>query len=135
VLGRHADRTGIAQAVAGWAKRDLEEAIVAAGGCAAEMRSSAEWADHPQGKAVWAEPLAHLVATGRAAPSSWTPVSFRPLAGLRVLDLTRVLAGPVATSFLAGYGADVLRINPPDRDEPGVIPEVTPGKAMCAAGP
>ena len=51
-----------------------------------------------------------------------------PLHGIRVLDLTRVLAGPVATRFLAGYGADVLRIDPPDWDEPGVIPEVTLGK-------
>jgi crotonobetainyl-CoA:carnitine CoA-transferase CaiB-like acyl-CoA transferase len=50
---------------------------------------------------------------------------------VRVLDLTRVLAGPVATRFLAGYGADVLRIDAPDWNEPGVIPEVTPGK-RCA---
>ena len=45
----------------------------------------------------------------------------RPLAGVRVLDLTRVLAGPVATRFLAGLGADVLRIDPPDWDEPAII--------------
>lgn len=54
-----------------------------------------------------------------------------PLAGIKVLDLTRVLAGPVATRFLAGYGAQVLRIDPPGWDEPGVIPEVTLGK-RCA---
>lgn len=55
----------------------------------------------------------------------------RPLAGVRVLDLTRVLAGPVSTRFLAAYGADVLRIDPIDWDEPGVVPEVTLGK-RCA---
>jgi crotonobetainyl-CoA:carnitine CoA-transferase CaiB-like acyl-CoA transferase len=48
-----------------------------------------------------------------------------------VLDLTRVLAGPVATRFLAGFGADVLRIDPPDWDEPSLAPEVTLGK-RCA---
>jgi hypothetical protein len=48
-----------------------------------------------------------------------------------VLDLTRVLAGPVATRFLAGYGAEVLRIDPPGWDEPGVVPEVALGK-RCA---
>jgi crotonobetainyl-CoA:carnitine CoA-transferase CaiB-like acyl-CoA transferase len=51
--------------------------------------------------------------------------------GLRVLDCTRVLAGPVATRFLAGFGAEVLRIDPPDWDEPAVAPEVTLGK-RCA---
>ena len=54
-----------------------------------------------------------------------------PLRGLRVFDLTRVLAGPVATRFLAGYGAQVLRIDAPDWDEPGAVPEVTAGK-RCA---
>jgi crotonobetainyl-CoA:carnitine CoA-transferase CaiB-like acyl-CoA transferase len=53
------------------------------------------------------------------------------LDGVGVLDLTRVLAGPVATRFLAAFGANVLRIDPPSWDEPGVIPEVTIGK-RCA---
>jgi crotonobetainyl-CoA:carnitine CoA-transferase CaiB-like acyl-CoA transferase len=80
---------------------------------------------------VAAEPLAHVITTGRVARSSWKPTPSRPLVGLRILDLTRVLAGPVATRFLAGYGAEVLRIDPPSWDEPGVIPEVTLGK-RCA---
>jgi crotonobetainyl-CoA:carnitine CoA-transferase CaiB-like acyl-CoA transferase len=63
--------------------------------------------------------------------SAWSPTPERPLRGLRVLDLTRVLAGPVATRFLAGFGADVLRIDSPTWDEPAVIPEVTLGK-RCA---
>jgi crotonobetainyl-CoA:carnitine CoA-transferase CaiB-like acyl-CoA transferase len=58
-------------------------------------------------------------------------VPARPLDGIRVLDLTRILAGPVATRFLAGYGADVLRIDPIDWDEASLAPEVTPGK-RCA---
>ena len=128
VLGRHADKDGMARAVARWAKRDLEAMIVDVGGCAAEMRSAQEWADHPQGRAVAAEPLAYLTVADRAARSSWMPSRSRPLKGLRVLDLTRVLAGPVASRFLAGYGAEVLRIDPPGWDEPGVIPEVTLGK-------
>ena len=66
-----------------------------------------------------------------AAASAWRPTADRPLAGLKVLDLTRVLAGPVATRFLAGYGADVLRIDPPDWSEPAIEPEVTLGK-RCA---
>ncbi|MGB6008222.1 CoA transferase [Castellaniella sp.] len=55
----------------------------------------------------------------------------RPLAGLRVLDLTRVLAGPAATRFLAACGAQVLRLDPADWQEPGMVPEVTVGK-RCA---
>jgi hypothetical protein len=131
VMGKHADKAAVAQAVLSWTKRELESAIIAADGCAAEMRSCVQWADHPQGKAVAAEPLAHVAAMSPASPFAWEPTPSRPLAGLRVLDMTRVLAGPVATRFLAGYGAEVLRIDPPDWNEPAIAPEVTLGK-RCA---
>lgn len=131
VLGKHGDKEGMAQAVMQWEKAGLEAAIVEAGGCAAEMRTVAEWDQHPQGSATAAEPLAHIGATDPAGTPNWSIRPDRPLEGLRVLDLTRVLAGPVASRFLAGYGADVLRIDPPDWDEPGVVPEVTLGK-RCA---
>ncbi|MBV8054154.1 MAG: CoA transferase [Deltaproteobacteria bacterium] len=131
VLGVHDDRDSMARAVARWAKGDLERAIVEAGGCAAEMRPVSEWAEHPQGRAIAAEPLAHITTTGAAPAPDWAVPVSRPLAGIRVLDMTRVLAGPVASRFLVGYGAEVLRIDPPGWDEGVVIPEVTVGK-QCA---
>ena len=79
----------------------LETAIVETGGCAAEMRTIAEWAAHDHGRHVNAEPLVHLSPTDRSPRNDWVPDVSRPIAGLRVLDLTRVLAGPVATRFLA----------------------------------
>ena len=131
VLGAQTDKETMARAVAGWMKGDLETAIVAAGGCAAEMRSAVEWAAHPQGEAVTREPLVHLAEGSRATRQDWHFNAARPLAGLRVLDLTRVLAGPVASRCLAGFGAEVLRLDPPDWDEPAIVPEVTLGKS-CA---
>lgn len=132
VLGRQDGEAGTARAVAGWAKADLEAAVIAEGGCAAEMRGLSDWAAHPQGRAVAAEPLVAFARAPDRSRTNWTPSpEERPLRGLRVLDLTRVLAGPVAARFLAGFGADVLRIDPPGWDEPSLAPEVTPGKA-CA---
>jgi crotonobetainyl-CoA:carnitine CoA-transferase CaiB-like acyl-CoA transferase len=131
VLGCATEREAVAQAVSAWRGQELEDAIIAQSGCAAMMRSMAEWNAHPQGLSVANEPLIAFSETSRAAARPWAWTSDRPLAGLKVLDLTRVLAGPVATRFLAGYGADVLRIDPPTWNEPGVIPEVTLGK-RCA---
>ncbi len=131
VLGKQADREGMSVAVKRWTKTALESAIVEAGGCAAEMRSVAEWQAHPQGIALADEPLARLGTTEGGPQVTWKGDCARPLAGIRVLDLTRVLAGPVASRFLAGYGANVLRIDPPGWNEPGVAPEVTLGK-RCA---
>ena len=130
-LGVAEERAAVERAVAAWAGDALETAVVQAGGCAAVMRSLAAWRAHPQGRAVAVEPL--VITELRAPPPfpDWRPVAERPLAGLKVLDLTRVLAGPVATRFIAGYGAEVLRIDPPEWEEPGVVPEVTLGK-RCA---
>jgi CoA transferase family III len=131
VLGASDDRTAIARKVARWSKWDLEQSVVEAGGCAAEMRSMIEWQQHPQGHAVAAESLVQITRLDRVATRNWSLGAARPLQGLRVLDLTRVLAGPVASRFLAGYGAEVLRIDPPEWDEPSLVPEVTLGK-RCA---
>ena len=128
VLGVAPLRDAVAAAVAGWPAATLEDAVVAAGGCAATMQTPKVWAASAPGAAVTAEPLVRWEVIGHAADIFMPAPGPKPLAGLRVLDMTRVLAGPVATRLLALMGADVLRIDPPDWDEPGVVPEVMAGK-------
>ncbi|MFW8594242.1 CoA transferase [Cribrihabitans neustonicus] len=133
VLGCAPEKATVTEAARGWQADALEAAILEQGGAAAALRSRAEWLAHPQGKAVAAEPLIHRVNPRqirlRHRPEA---TAARPLAGLKVLDLTRVLAGPVSTRTLAGFGAEVLRIDPPGWDEPGVIPDTSLGKRMAA---
>jgi len=131
VLGVCADRAAMAAKVAQWGSTDLEQAVVEAKGCAAEMRSWAQWQQHPQGLAVNAEALVQFIERTDENRTAWQGSIARPLAGIKVLDLTRVLAGPTASRFLAGLGANVLRIDPPSWNEPGVVPEMTVGK-HCA---
>ena len=132
VLGVPAERDAVARAVRTWKSEDLEIAVVQNKGCAAAMHGLAEWAMHPQGRIVPAQPLVRESFTEAGDPLDGIAAApERPLRGIRVLDLTRVLAGPVATRFLAGFGATVLRLDPPGWDEPGAIPEVALGK-RCA---
>ncbi len=128
VLEVDAIRDKVKAAVKTWQKDELEAEIVRVGGVAAAMRSRDEWSKHPQGQAVASEPLITWGGVRHSHMRSGAASRARPLQGLRVLDLTRVLAGPVATRTLAGFGAEVLRIDPPGWDEPNVVPDITLGK-------
>lgn len=118
VLGTTGKDTAHASAaIATWKAVELETALHEAGGVAAAVRTREEW------RAVAGDPppLVEHRVLGEAAP--------RPARRIRVLDLTRVIAGPVATRTLAAHGADVLRVDRPDRPEiPLQYWDTLPGK-------
>jgi crotonobetainyl-CoA:carnitine CoA-transferase CaiB-like acyl-CoA transferase len=113
VLGCEPERDDVQAALMQWDAEAFETAAYGSGGVVAMMRSHDEWSGLPQAKALAALPLIGIEKIGEAAPKPW-PGGDRPLAGLRVLDLSRVIAGPVAGRTLAAHGAEVLLVSGPD---------------------
>lgn len=118
VLGCEPEREKVQAALMHWKGEDFETAAYAAGGVVALMRSYDEWSALPQSRALAQLPLISIEKIGDAPPKPWSkmpwPKGDRPLAGLRVLDLSRVIAGPVAGRTLAAHGADVLLVSGPE---------------------
>jgi crotonobetainyl-CoA:carnitine CoA-transferase CaiB-like acyl-CoA transferase len=113
VLGCKAERDDVQAALMKWDAEAFETAAYAEGGVVAMMRSYDEWSAMPHAQALAQLPLISIEKIGEAAPKPW-PQGDRPLAGIRVLDLSRVIAGPVAGRTLAAHGADVMLVSGPD---------------------
>jgi crotonobetainyl-CoA:carnitine CoA-transferase CaiB-like acyl-CoA transferase len=113
VLNCKPERDEVQAALMQWDGEAFETAAYAGGCVVALMRPHDEWSDLPHAKALAALPLISIEKIGDAAPKPW-PAGDRPLEGVRVLDLSRVIAGPVAGRTLAVHGADVLLISGPD---------------------
>ncbi|MGQ0687090.1 CoA transferase [Bradyrhizobium sp.] len=131
VLDCKAERDDVQKALMRWEAEAFETAAHAAGGVVAMMRSCDEWQATPHAKALAQLPLIAIEKIGDAAPKPW-PKGDRPLAGIRVLDLSRVIAGPVAGRTLAAHGADVLLVSGPELpDIPWLSIDNGRGKLCC----
>ncbi|GBE43447.1 formyl-coenzyme A transferase [bacterium BMS3Bbin10] len=128
ILGCAYERDAVGTALENWSASDFEDAAAERGLVVAMMRSFDEWDAHPQGRAVAALPLLEIIRIGDAEPRP-LPAGERPLSGIRVLNLTRVIAGPVCGRTLAAHGADVMRVTSPELPHiPGLIADMGRGK-------
>lgn len=107
-------------AVRKWKAADLEDAVAAADACGGVVRTPAEWLAHPHGAHLATRPVVEITKIGDSAPEPLPGDESQPLSGVRVLDLTRILAGPTAALSLAEHGADVLMVTAP------LLPQVPP---------
>ena len=129
----NASREDAERAMQAWGALDFEQASAGRGLVATALRSFAEWDTSEQGQSIARQPLLSIERIGDAPPLHLPEVSAPsqtalPLQGLRVLDLTRILAGPVAGRALAAYGADVLLVNAPHLPNIEAVADTSRGK-------
>ena len=113
LLGNPEDRAAVIAAAANWNAQDLEDAIAEAGICGAVVRSAEEWDASEQGRILAGLPVVEVIKIADSPAEPFKPAPAAPLSGVRVMDLTRVLAGPTCARTLAQYGADVLYVTAP----------------------
>ncbi len=131
VLGCEPTPASVAAAVAKWDGVDLENAIDEARACGAMVRTNEEWLAHPHGKVLAQKPIVEIIKIGDSEPEP-LPVGERPLSGMRVLDATRILAGPMAARTLAEHGADVLMVSAEHLPYiPEHVTDTSHGKRSC----
>lgn len=115
-----ADDDAMRRVLDGWEAPALEAEIMRRGLCSAMVRTPEEFDASEPGRVLAERPVVEILKIGDAAPREPKPTSDRPLSGYRVLDLTRVLAGPTCARTLASFGAEALRIG--SKDLPFVAP-------------
>jgi crotonobetainyl-CoA:carnitine CoA-transferase CaiB-like acyl-CoA transferase len=125
-----AERKDAEQALMSWRALDFESAAADAGLVVTALRSFDQWDATPQGQPVAAQPLMTIERIGDAPARALPKLSEeeRPLHGIKVLDLTRILAGPVGGKALAAYGADVMLLNSPHLPNIEAIADTSRGK-------
>ena len=128
--GADTERATVEAALLQWDAFGFEQACAGAGLVVAAVRRFDEWDAHPHSQAIAAAPLITLEKIGDAAPRALPalPTAAPPLQGVRVLDLTRILAGPVCGRTLAAYGADVMLLNAPHLPNIEHIADTSRGK-------
>lgn len=122
------DRDAVQASLSEWSAQKFEDAAAERGLVVTMMRTEDEWNAHPQGRAVAELPVLEIIKIGDADPQP-LQTSDRPLSDIRVIDLTRIIAGPVCGRALAAHGADVMRVTSPNLPHiPGIAPDVGRGK-------
>jgi hypothetical protein len=131
LLGCEPTPESVGTAVAKWNALDLEAAIDEARVCGGMVRTNAEWLTTPHGQVLAGKPIVEIIKIGDSN-SEPMPAGDRPLSGIRVLDLTRILAGPISARTLAEHGAEVLMVTAPHLPQiPEHVIDTSHGKRSC----